>query len=66
MRLILRNGTDLEVERPSGFIYSETKGFHHFRILKVNIINEDKYLSDILIGKRVAIPLSDIKYLIIK
>ncbi len=60
MILILKDGSRFIVERPFWYVLNETKGFHHFKVIKV--YDPD---NDFMVGKRVAIPCSDIKYLVI-
>jgi aspartate/methionine/tyrosine aminotransferase len=60
MRLIVKDGSEFIVKRPFYYTYRETTGFHHFKITKV--ITGPALLEN----KRVAIPLADIKYLILE
>ena len=59
MELYLRNGAVVIVKRPWWFGLNETKGFHHFLFL-----HSADPLCATLHGKRVAVPLSDIQYLV--
>ena len=61
MILITRpDNEEFEVERPFYYQSRETKGFHHFMFKSA----PDKWKK--LVGHRVAVLLSDIKFLIIK
>ena len=51
---------EFEVERPFYYQSHETKGFHHFVFKSA----PEKWKK--LVGHKVAVPLSDIKFLIIK
>jgi hypothetical protein len=50
---------EFRVERPNYYQWSETKGFHHFKFKSA----PPKWQK--LVGHKVAVPLSDIKFLIL-
>lgn len=55
-KIILKDGTILFGRRLAYYGNQETRGFHHFLITQAQDTS--------IIGRRIAIPLSDLKYLI--